>query len=229
MNQNGSFGNTVRKKVPSRHLLSNPTFEESIHSFDLNNREDFTTIYNKLYPYAFFFAKKIVGTEDAADIVSSVFCKLWSHKNTFENLPHVKAYLRISIRNACISYLRKQESRFRREETGFKEIYNDETVNGYLKEEIGAEKLLRIYAEIERLPHRSKEIFKMAYLHNLKNPEIARRLGITARTVQNQKSSALKILRMTLLTILCLLLYKGNPLVRIGTNTCVVRQITSGL
>jgi DNA-binding NarL/FixJ family response regulator len=38
----------------------------------------------------------------------------------------------------------------------------------------------------------------MAYLDNLKNDEIARKLRITVSTVKNQKCHALKVLRMVL-------------------------------
>ena len=54
---------------------------------------------------------------------------------------------------------------------------------------------------MEELPARCLEILKMAFLQNLKNSEIARRLGITNRTVINQKSNALKTLRMALLSV----------------------------
>jgi RNA polymerase sigma-70 factor (ECF subfamily) len=209
MIQNGIIGKNIAEKVPLRTMLSHPLPEETISSFNINNRETFTAIYNKLFPYAFFFANKIAGNLNAADIVASVFYKLWLQKKKFENLAHIKAYLRVSVRNACISHFRKESSRLRREERGYSELYGDGIDNCFLKEEIGAEKLHLIFTEIEKFPARSKEIFKLAYLDNLKNAEIARRLGITVRTVQNQKSSTLKILRMSLLTKPFLLLYTG--------------------
>jgi RNA polymerase sigma-70 factor (family 1) len=230
MNQNGISGNTIHNKVSIHRLLHYPITEEIITSFDLSNKDAFTAIYNKLYPYAFFFAKKVVVTEDAADIVASVFSKLWSNKNTFENLHHIKAYIRTSVRNACISYLRNESSRLRKEERGYEELYGEKTDNSFLKEEIGAEKLQLIYTEIERLPPRSKEIFKLAYLDNLQNSEIAQKLGITTRTVQNQKSTALKMLRMTILTISFLFLHTGLYLYQLGSvNISQVVQIHSGL
>jgi len=198
-----------RVKVNPGALLPDTIPEESIGSFDLSDKKSFTDVYNKLYPYAFFFAKRLVTSEDAADIVASVFGKLWFHKKKFENLPHCKAFLRVAVRNACVSHYRKQASRIRKEEMGHIELYSCETDYIFTSEEIGAEKLSRIYSEIERLPHRCKEIFKLAYLQNIKNSDIARILGITIRTVQNQKHTALKMLRMTLLSGLFLLLSTG--------------------
>jgi RNA polymerase sigma-70 factor (ECF subfamily) len=60
---------------------------------------------------------------------------------------------------------------------------------------------------LEKLPKRCQEIFYMSRMDNLSNQEIAGRLGISKRTVENQITKALKHLRSCLKqlsTILCL-------------------------
>ncbi|MEO7048451.1 MAG: RNA polymerase sigma-70 factor, partial [Ferruginibacter sp.] len=159
---------------------------------------DFAAIYKKLYPYAFFFARTFVSPEDAADIVVSVFTKLWQQKKQFENLTHIKAFLRPCIKNACFDHILNVSSRTQRENRWYYKHCTDENESQFLKEEIAAEKLERIYKEIEKLPPRCRKVFKMAYLDDLKNIEIANLLNLTVFTVKNQKSHALRVLRMVL-------------------------------
>jgi RNA polymerase sigma-70 factor (ECF subfamily) len=173
---------------------------EPVSFYRINPDEYFISVYNELRPYAFFLAKSLVPTEDASDIVAAVFSKLWPKKNTLENIEHLKGYIGASIRNACLDHLRT-ESKRRKEEKIYLELSPVFCESDYSKAEISAEKLQRIYQAMEGLPMRCREIFKMAFLQNLKNSEIARRLGITSRTVINQKSNALKTLRMALLSL----------------------------
>jgi RNA polymerase sigma-70 factor (ECF subfamily) len=179
--------------------------KETLYNLSVEN--SFTDIYNKLCPYAFYFAKKLVSSEDAADIVASVFCNLWSQRKSFENIHSLKAYIRVSVRNACISHIRHETSRLQRDRNASREIYDHGIECASFAEEAIGEKMHLIYEEIEKLPPRCRDVFKMAFLDRLKNKDIALRLRINIRTVQNHKFAALKMLRMTLLTLIMLLFH----------------------
>ena len=53
----------------------------------------------------------------------------------------------------------------------------------------------RIFRVVESLPPRCREIFLLSRVKQLDNGEIARKLGISKRTVETQISKALKVLR----------------------------------
>ena len=57
------------------------------------------------------------------------------------------------------------------------------------------ELLLELSHYLEKLPKRCQEIFYLSRMDNLSNQEIAGRLGISKRTVENQITTALKHLR----------------------------------
>jgi RNA polymerase sigma-70 factor (ECF subfamily) len=188
---NSSQKQSQRGVVVHAHLW-NKSGQTRLNSGD---RNDFTTIYNTLYPFTFFYARKFVGSDDASDVVTSVFCKLWTIKKEFNDMEHARAFLHIAVKNACFTHLRNNATRLRNE-TGYQyELPSEEKP---LFQEIGAEKLNRIYAEIEKLPRRCRQVFKLAYLDNLKNEEIANLVGTSISTVKNQKTYALKILRLAL-------------------------------
>ena len=53
-----------------------------------------------------------------------------------------------------------------------------------------------ILSAINDLPDQSRKVFKMSYLYDMKNKEIADILGISLRTVEAHMYKALKILRV---------------------------------
>ena len=52
-----------------------------------------------------------------------------------------------------------------------------------------------IYGAINELPDKCREVFKLSYLHEMKNKDIAETLGISLRTVEAHMYKALKFLR----------------------------------
>ena len=68
-----------------------------------------------------------------------------------------------------------------------------------------------IFDAINELPDKCKEVFKLSYLHTMKNKDIAEVLGISLRTVEAHMYKALKHLRGRLNPVwilLCLFLYR---------------------
>lgn len=63
-----------------------------------------------------------------------------------------------------------------------------------------------ILSAINDLPDQSRKVFKMSYLYDMKNKEIADILGISLRTVEAHMYKALKILRVKLSHLLLLLI-----------------------
>lgn len=55
-----------------------------------------------------------------------------------------------------------------------------------------------IYRAIQALPDKCREVFKLSYLYDMKNKDIADALGISPRTVEAHIHKALKLLRASL-------------------------------
>jgi RNA polymerase sigma-70 factor (family 1) len=202
--KNESSYKNIGKKVSTS---VEPSEEIQIVLLNAGNKSAFTNIYNHLYPYAFFFARKFVAAEDAADIVATVFIKFWliPHKQ-FANLFHIRAFLRVCIRNACLTHIRTENTRIRKSEDWLDKLTTEiEETDETSREEIHAHKMQRIYDEIEKLPARCKQVFKMCYLDNYKNNQVADKLGISTNTVKNHKIYALKLIRIALLSPLSIL------------------------
>ena len=67
------------------------------------------------------------------------------------------------------------------------------------------ERIARVQAAIESLPEERRKVFKLSRYEGLKYHEIAARMGISVKTVENQMGSALKTLRSELKDLVPLL------------------------
>ena len=147
--------------------------------------DQYRHIYTEYAPMLMRFAEKFVSGFFAEDIVHDVFLKLWD-KQVFR-LPEndLKRVLYVSVRNACLIDHRALQLKL--EELDFFEA-SDEL---FMRKDL----LDLLMKKIAELPERSQQIFRMSYLEGLKAAEIAERLDLSVRTVENQLYRSLLYLR----------------------------------
>jgi RNA polymerase sigma-70 factor (ECF subfamily) len=136
--------------------------------------------------------------EQAEDIVSESFAKLWQRHEVFQTEDHVKAFLFVTTRNASLNYLRHiQRKTASQNELSY--LNKDKDDQDVITDMIEGELLKRIYPLIETLPTKCKAIFKLIYFEDASTDEVAQKLHITPRNVLNQKRRAIQLLKKKLL------------------------------
>ena len=113
-------------------------------------------------------------------------------------MANIKAFLYISTRNTCLNFLNSRQ----RKTTKNKELQyltDMETASAFDFELINAEVMQEIHRQVEALPKQCKEIFKLVYFQGLSTADIAARMGISTKTVLNQKLKAVGVIRAELL------------------------------
>lgn len=147
---------------------------------------EFESIFRMLYLPLGMYALRTVGTAEAAeDIAQEVFIKAWQALEGGVEIANIKAYLYRSVRNECISYLRAQ-----------KETVDINNILEVTEEDVDtSERDARIWAAIDKLPERCREIFLLSKRDGLSNEEIADELGLSVKTVKNQLTKAFSRLR----------------------------------
>ncbi|HEX9504022.1 MAG TPA: RNA polymerase sigma-70 factor [Patescibacteria group bacterium] len=169
-----------------------------ILQFNHGDTEAFTAIYNNYYLTLYYFVKKFIPErEDVEDITADIFIKLWRMHANFDNIKNIEAFLYITGRNACLDFLRYLQ-RHDEKQKELLHILLKDSVEG-VQEDLKAEILKSIYKEIEKLPRSCRNVFKMAYLEEMSNSEIAEHLQINNQSVRNHKQRAIKLLRIALL------------------------------
>ena len=138
-----------------------------------------------------------------AYVVQDVFVELWKRKDTIEIGDQIQAFLYRAVYTRALNVLKHrnvedgycaamEEINQRRAE--FYQPDNNEVIRRIEDRELRKE----IYDAINELPDKCKEVFKLSYLHDMKNKEIADVLGVSLRTVEAHMYKALKYLRSRL-------------------------------
>ena len=171
---------------------------------DLSAMKNFESLYKELQPRLYAYCRKFIDDPEAAkDLVQDAFVKLWEDELFHTIHTSVASYLYKMVHNNCLLYLRDLQIRQRFEDYAALKLkeaeldfYSPDTgvySSIFLKdmEDI-------IEKSIEKLPPQSQRIFKMSRWDNLSYAEIAAKLGISIRTVENQIYRALTLLKSAL-------------------------------
>jgi RNA polymerase sigma factor (sigma-70 family) len=153
----------------------------------------FIQIHRRFFPMMHRLAKAVVGVEeDAQDIVSEAFYKIFKNPQRFESLKHLETYLFVATKNAALDILRKRESkRLTQRELLYLTQEGEDHID---QERIAAKYLQKLVQEIDKLPAQAKAVMTLILGgHNTK--EVAERLKLSPQTVLNYKGIAIKTLR----------------------------------
>jgi RNA polymerase sigma factor (sigma-70 family) len=151
------------------------------------------------YESLYWIAYKIIDRQqEAEDIVTESFMKLLNYHAAFNHSAAVQYWLRLTTRNAAINLLKQQEYR-QHEVTGLNTGNNtDNNDPDWINAETISKVLEKLYAEIEALPEKNRDIFKKRFIDQLSNDQIAEQLGIKNQSVRNHIAEALKSLRLSM-------------------------------
>lgn len=170
--------------------------DDTILAFRQGDMAAFDTIYLKYRKPIITFCKYMVPLDDAEDITSDVFVKLWRSREQWYTINNVKAFLYVSARNGCLDFLKVQKRKSVREQKVASILEQEQ--NYILKSEIESDLISLIKAEIDSLPEHCRTVFTMSYFDGYENAEIAKKLSISDKTVRNLKSIALNTIRKNL-------------------------------
>ncbi len=148
---------------------------------------------DKLFRFAFSLLK---NEEDAREIVQEVFIRIWDKRMEIDSGKSFKSFLfRISY-NLIIDEL-KQRIKDEKFQKFLVSYFKSDTYS--LDEQLDYDILVKkVRAAVEGLPPKRKQIYILSREVGLSNQEIAQRMGITKKTVENQINLALKHIKSCL-------------------------------
>lgn len=158
------------------------------------DKRAFEIIFSKYYGIMVLYASRFMDTrEDAEEITQEVFVKFWEKCETLSPDSSIKSYLYRSVHNSCLNAIKheKVKDSYRQYAIQFMETVTENETEVDDPEDLRT----RILAEIDNLPPRCSEIFKLSRFEGLKYQEIAEHLEISVKTVEVQMGKALKVLR----------------------------------
>jgi RNA polymerase sigma-70 factor (ECF subfamily) len=163
----------------------------------------FDFFFNYYYPGLCVYAQKTISIseQESKDLVQDVFVKFWNDREETDIKFSVRSYLFVSVKNKCFDFLRKKSRSFTVHEISNEHDISDESFETFVLSEL--ESLFN--KSLEKLPERCREVFELSRFQGLKNREIALKLNLSEKTVENQITKALHILKEELKDYLPLL------------------------
>jgi RNA polymerase sigma-70 factor (family 1) len=154
--------------------------------------EIYMRYWKKLYSAAY---KRVQSREVSEELVQDIFTALWMNRQTLA-VENLSAYLYSAIKYKVINHLEKEMSRRLYTQAQLRSLAlldntTEETV--YLNE-----LNLALEKEIQKLPPKRQQIFKLSRQGHLSIKQVASHLGISEKTAENQLGKALKVLKVNL-------------------------------
>lgn len=128
----------------------------------------------------------------AEDFVQEIFVHLWEKKDKIEIKTSLKSYLYQAVKHKCLNEIKHLKVR-EKHQTQVKEANAFDSSNEF---DFEAEELGDIIQQkIDAMPEKRRDIFKLSREEGLSYKEIAEKLGVSIKTVENHMGLALKYLR----------------------------------
>ncbi len=170
-------------------------YAEILLGVSQGNEKAFSELYDIFYPsLTRHVLSKIKDQNTAEDILHDLFLSLWKNRNTILEIESIPAYLYSAVRYLILAQYRKQKNK----ELNILDIDHLDII----QEEVSIEDRLyyrylldQVQLEIENLPQKCKEVFKLSREHHLSIKQIADELSISESTVKKHINKALNQLR----------------------------------
>lgn len=189
--------------------MSTKLIQQDFFLFSLMQKGDetaFDFLFKSYYSGLCVYAEQFLGDlSDAEEVVQSVFVKFWERRENIQIKVSLREYLFKIVYNKCLDFIKHEKVRRNyADKVRLQPIpeFNISDTNNFLEFEIRG-----IFNEtMELLPPECKKVFMLSRIQNLKNREIAEKLGLSIKTVENQIGKALKIFRVNFKDYLTLLI-----------------------
>jgi RNA polymerase sigma-70 factor (family 1) len=156
--------------------------------------EAFNILYERHWASAYANAyKRLKDADEAKNIVQEIFVNIWVRRgDRIDNFP---AYLNIAVRNRVYKLVEKKKCISPFLDT----LENITTINQNADDNILWKEFYKSYeALLTTLPQKRQQIFRLRYHEDQTTKDIAERMGISRKTVQNQLGKAIEQLRLVL-------------------------------
>lgn len=169
------------------------------------SRTAFDWLFIRYQPKVVAFLKACTGDEEQArDIAQDIFFNIWKDRAKLSGIRSFEGYLFQMARFSVYNYYDHLDVVKKYVEEGKKQP--EGTASGP-EEKMKERQIRAVIAEtVRKMPQRRREIFVMSRWGGYSNDEIAERLNINKRTVENHLTAALSALRHSLKYLLCVIM-----------------------
>ncbi|MCG8582192.1 MAG: RNA polymerase sigma-70 factor [Bacteroidales bacterium] len=182
----------------------NPSEKIILQAIQNGDAGIYRELFSKYSKSLFYYASKFVSADEARDVVQEVFMALWQQGDTLRISTSLNSYLFGVTRKKCLKMLRQQQdtTNLAVKEAEYYQS-NADTINSIIEQELSD----KYQDAMHKLPPKCLEVYLMSRQEEMKNKEIAAKLGISEKAVEKHMSKALKHFRSELKEYLPMLCY----------------------
>ncbi|WP_282036381.1 RNA polymerase sigma-70 factor [Saccharicrinis aurantiacus] len=177
-------------------------FKIDLVSLKRGNKHAYEAIYFEFYDVLYHLALQYLNNQQhAQEIVQDAFLKLWEIRESINDNTNIRNFLYTIVKNNSLNFIRNKQTAIRHYDI----IQHHELEMQYQSlQRIGDEVMIadelqiKIEAALDKLPEEVRTVFEMSRFEDLKNAEIADKLGISKKTVEARMTRALKHLKLEL-------------------------------
>lgn len=187
--------------LPSSHAVPTPDDTHLLVSLRAGDESAFDALFRTWYEPLVRFASRMVGDRARAEeVAQDALFELWNRRATLAPQGSVQAWLFQTVRNRALNVIR-HDGIVARAEPRVASAMQGAGDASQVDADVAlaeAELHVAIAQAIDALPPRCREVFLLSRRHNLRQAEIAARLGIGIKAVEANMTRALRELRRTL-------------------------------
>jgi len=171
-----------------------PNESELLNNLKRGDKDAMTIIFQRFWDALYLSAFNVLKDQHLCeDIVQEVFINIWNKRETLQIIS-LGAYLQASVRYEVYREIKKQGVRAK-----IIDDFSVYTEQIFLERRLDCKELSsQITTIIEQLPSKCREVYKLSREEQLTHKEIASRLQISTKTVENHLTKALRFLKISM-------------------------------
>ncbi len=170
------------------------TDAELAHRIKYGEKKAYQKLFDRYAPKIYQFSLSYLKNEaDAEELVQDVFLKIWEKREILDASQSIKAYIFKIAVNTIYDFIRRKniESAF----NDFAKVNFNKSSNETWDTVIFEDMQISINELIAKMPEQRGRIFRLSKTKGLTNDEIAQKLNLSKRTVENQLYRAIIFLK----------------------------------
>lgn len=169
--------------------------QQLLSALRFGNEGALRQIFDRHYPLLLSDIYRLIPDESTCqDLAQELFVDLWNKRESLDIHTSLRAYLRRAAVNKALNHI-KATRRMQWEDTDDLGQLADTSSADSLQKEKQESLEDALHAAIGGLPEKCRVVFNLSRFEQLSHREIAEKLGISVKTIENQITKAMKMLR----------------------------------
>jgi RNA polymerase sigma-70 factor (ECF subfamily) len=169
--------------------------QQLLSALRFGNEGALRQIFNRHYPLLLTDIYRLIPDESTCeDLAQELFVDLWNKREHIDIHTSLRAYLRRAAVNKSLNFIKSQK-RFQFDDSDILTKMADSSEQEMHTRETQENLETVLHAAIDTLPEKCRLVFNLSRFEQLSHKEIAEKLGISVKTIENQITKAMKVLR----------------------------------